>query len=190
MCCTWLTKNTRCKNYTKNRHLCAIAPLYRAISSQLRHVSTIWKKLVKQQYLRQMSHNMVNFGPLMAEIGSGVWGTPANFNGFQVLASLLQWCHSLEDNQTLHDVWPSPQLVHYLYIFRALARDGILPDAKFTLHPSLAFCYIGSVTARHSSSWRHPKFAAWYKERNYRTFADGATYIRLSSHHVGHRPTF
>jgi len=32
---------------------------------------------------------MVNFGPLVAEIGSGVWGTPANFNGFCVLAALL-----------------------------------------------------------------------------------------------------
>ena len=32
---------------------------------------------------------MVNFGPLAAEIGSGVWGTPANFNGFRVLAALL-----------------------------------------------------------------------------------------------------
>ena len=27
-------------------------------------------------------HNMVNFGPLAAEIVSLVWGTPANFNGF------------------------------------------------------------------------------------------------------------
>ena len=34
-------------------------------------------------------HNMVNFGPLSAEILSLVWGTPANFNGFRVLASLL-----------------------------------------------------------------------------------------------------
>jgi len=32
---------------------------------------------------------MVNFGPLMAEIGSGVWGTPANFNMFRVFAALL-----------------------------------------------------------------------------------------------------
>jgi len=31
----------------------------------------------------------VNFGPLAAEIGSVVWGTQANFNGFRVLASLL-----------------------------------------------------------------------------------------------------
>jgi len=32
---------------------------------------------------------MVNFGPLTAEIGSGVWGTPTNLNGFCVLAALL-----------------------------------------------------------------------------------------------------
>jgi len=35
------------------------------------------------------SHNMVNFGPLVAEIGPVVWGTPSNFNGFRVLAVLL-----------------------------------------------------------------------------------------------------
>jgi len=45
-----------------------------------------------------------------------------------------------------------------LYIqFRGLLPpDGILPGAKFTLHPSLAFSYIGSVTPRHSSSERQP----------------------------------
>ena len=32
---------------------------------------------------------MVNFDPLAAEIISLVWGTPANFNGFGVLAALL-----------------------------------------------------------------------------------------------------
>jgi len=34
-------------------------------------------------------HNMVNFGLLAAEILWPVWGTPANFNGFHVLAALL-----------------------------------------------------------------------------------------------------
>jgi len=32
---------------------------------------------------------MVNFGLLAAEIVSLVWGTPANFYGFRVLAALL-----------------------------------------------------------------------------------------------------
>jgi len=35
------------------------------------------------------SHNMVNVGQLAAEIGLPVWGTPANFNRFRVLAALL-----------------------------------------------------------------------------------------------------
>ena len=44
------------------------------------------KKLVKHRYL---IHNMVNFGLLTAEICWRVWVTPANFNGFRVLAALL-----------------------------------------------------------------------------------------------------
>jgi len=62
-----------------------IAQLCRAISLQLRHVSTIGQKL-KQQYL---PHMVVNVGPLAAEIVLLVWGTQANFNGFRVLAALL-----------------------------------------------------------------------------------------------------
>jgi len=34
---------------------------------------------------------MVNLGPLGAEIVSLIRGTPANFNGFRVLAALLQY---------------------------------------------------------------------------------------------------
>jgi len=59
---------------------------------------------------------MVNFGPLAAEICWRVWGTPANFNGFRVLAALLQRRRSAEANQTLHDIWPCPALLHYIYI--------------------------------------------------------------------------
>jgi len=32
---------------------------------------------------------MANFGPLVAEIDQVVWGTPANFNGFRVMARHL-----------------------------------------------------------------------------------------------------
>ena len=61
--------------------------------------------------------NMVNFGPLAAEIVSLVWGTPGNFNGFRVLSTLLQRHRSTEVNQTLHNIWPSAGLVYYIYIF-------------------------------------------------------------------------
>jgi len=43
-CCTRLAANWGPKNVAKNRHLGTIEQLCRAISSQLRHVSTIGKK--------------------------------------------------------------------------------------------------------------------------------------------------
>ena len=87
MCCTRLAGNTGGKNDAKNRHLGTIAQLCWAVSSQLRHVSTIGKKLVKHTS-STCPRNMVNFRPLTAEIGLGVWGTPANFNGFRIFAAL------------------------------------------------------------------------------------------------------
>jgi len=44
---------------------------------------------------------MVNFGPLAAEISLVVWGTPANFNGFRVLAALLHGSQVVGVSQTL-----------------------------------------------------------------------------------------
>jgi len=68
--------------------------------------------------LQHYPHSMANFGSLAADIGSVVWDTPANFNGFHVLASLLQRRRSPEAIQTLHDVWPSPGLVVWYIIYR------------------------------------------------------------------------
>jgi len=109
----------RTQKWRKNRHLRTIAQLCRAESSQLRHVSIIGKKRVKQQYLLHMSSQYDELRPtgIAAKIGSEVWGTPANFNGFRVLASLLQRRRSPEVDQTLHDVPPCPGLLHYVYIF-------------------------------------------------------------------------
>ena len=77
-CCTQLTENTGRKNRQNSpsvhRKLC------RAISSQLRYVSTTGKNLLNSDF--SLTYNMVNFGPLAAEIGLLVWETPANFNGF------------------------------------------------------------------------------------------------------------
>ena len=51
--------------------------------------------------------------------------------------------------------------------FRGLLLcNGILQGAKFTLPPSLAFSYIGSVTAWHSSSGRQRNFAALSRGRH------------------------
>ena len=47
------------------------------------------KNLLSSNISPTCPHNMVNFGPLAAEILLLVWGTPGNFNGFCILAALL-----------------------------------------------------------------------------------------------------
>jgi len=122
MCCTWLAENTGHKNYAKNRHLHTIAQLCRAVSSQLRHVSE--KNLLNGNISSICLHNMVNFGPLKSEICWRVWGTPANFNRFRVLASLLQQCHWMEVNSLCIQILRSPVLAALLHGTRALASEG------------------------------------------------------------------
>jgi len=53
--CTRLPGNAGPKKVAKNRLLSTIAQLCRAISSQRRHVSTIGEKVIKQEYVLQMS---------------------------------------------------------------------------------------------------------------------------------------
>ena len=128
-----------------------------------------------------MSHNMVNFGPLAAEIGFPNWGISANFNGFRLLASLLHRRRSLEANQTLHDVWPSPGLVHCIYIFSGLlSPKGILPGAKFTLRRSLALSYIGTRAVDVSQTLRRGT------RNGIKELSPRAPPIRQGGHHVGH----
>jgi len=59
------------------------------------------KNLLNSSISPTCPHNMVNFSPLTAEIHSGVWGTPANFSGFRVLAELLHGTLVVGVSQTL-----------------------------------------------------------------------------------------
>jgi len=128
MCGTWLAENTGRKRSPKS----AIwAPSHDFVGLYLCNEGTYRQsaKNVKRQYLLHMSpqyHNMVNFGPLAADLGPVVWGTPANFNVVRILAALLQRRRSPEVNQTLHNVWPSPGLLQYICIF-----GGSCPLAEF-----------------------------------------------------------
>ena len=135
-------------------------------------------------------YNTVNFGPLTVEICWRVWAPQQISTGF---ASWLRYCTDVAQRRSTKLCTMFGRLLHWCTIYTCwglLPPNGILPAAKFTLLPRLAFSYIGRITARHSSSGRQPKFAVWYKEWNYATFAEGATYIRQGGHHVGHRPTF
>ena len=95
----------RCKyrrqKIVKNCQLGTIAQFCRAISLQRRHTSAIGKKLLKLQYLLHLSPQYGELGPLAAEISPVVWGTPANFNLFRVLAALLHGTLVVGVSQTL-----------------------------------------------------------------------------------------
>jgi len=85
MCSKRLAENTGCKKVAKNRHLRTIAQLCRAISSQLRHVSTIGKKHVKQQYVLQVS---TQYGELWPTSGWDRFVTLGHPTTFQLVSRL------------------------------------------------------------------------------------------------------
>ena len=119
MCCTQLAENAGRKKISKN-------------SRSGHHRTTLLgcvfttKACIDNRKKNLLNSNMVNFGPLTAEIGLGVCSTPTDFNGFRVLLSLQRRRRSPEANQSLHDVWPSAGLVHCLYFF-----GGLLPLTEF-----------------------------------------------------------
>ena len=118
MCCTWLAGNAGPKKLPKIGRLGTNTQLCWAIFSQRRHISTIGKILLSSNISSTCPHNMVNFGPLAAEIILLVWGTPANFNRFRVLAVLLHGTPVLSVSQTLRR-WTEgaiyiPQGGHYI----------------------------------------------------------------------------
>ena len=78
----------RTQKVAKNRHLGTIAQLCRAISSQLRHISTIGKKLVKQQYLLHMCSQHDELRPTNGWDRSGSLGVPLQISTGFALGSV------------------------------------------------------------------------------------------------------
>jgi len=115
-------------------------------------------------------YNMVNFGLLAAETVSLVWGTRANFNGFRLLDSLQRRC-SPEANQTLHDVWPSPGLLHHIYIFGGSCPLTEFRHVQNSLYIQVLRCPILAALLHGTPADGVSQTAPWYKEWNYRTFA-------------------
>jgi len=175
MCCTRLVEKTG-RNNSPSKHLCTTSSGY--IFATKVCVENRNKKTVISNISFTCPH-VVNFGPLAAEISWQVWGTPANFNGFRVLASLLHQRCSTEVNQNWHDVWPSPGLVHYIHFLGLLSEFCQVQNSLCIqdLHsPSLAVLLHGSWAVGVSQTLRRS--------------AEGATDICQGSHYIVHRPTF
>ena len=76
----------RTQKSSKNRHLGTITQLCPAVSSQLRHVSTIWKEIVKQQYLLHVSPQHDELRPTNGWDRFGCLGHPSKFQRVSRLA--------------------------------------------------------------------------------------------------------
>jgi len=148
----------RTQKSSKICHLGTIAQLRRAISLQLRHVSTIGKKLLSSNISYTCPPQYGELWPTSSWDRSHSLGHPSKFQRVSRLSSVtaatslnrsqpnFAWCLAVSWAGTLH--------VHFW-------GEGILPGAKFTLHPpSLALSYFGSVTAWHLSSGCKPNFVA------------------------------
>ena len=122
------------------------------------HIDNRGKNLLNSNISPTYPYNMVNFGPLAAEIGA-----PQRIStGF---ASCFRYCSGVAHRRPTKLCTMFGRLLGWytIYIFcgSSLSLTEFFEDAEFTLRPSLAFSY-GSVTARHSHRGRPPNFAVWY----------------------------
>jgi len=89
MCCTRLAVNAGRKKIAKNspsgHHRTTLSGDIFATEACIDNR----KNLLNSSVSPTCPHNMVNLGLLAAEICWRVWGIPANYNGFRVLAELL-----------------------------------------------------------------------------------------------------
>jgi len=185
--CMRLTGKNRTQKIAKN------SPSAHCVTtlSQQRHVSIISKNFLNSNISSTCPHIMVNFSPLTAEICWRVWGTPANFNRFRVLPLLLQRHRSPETNKTAHDVWPSPGMVHYVYIFGCSCLLKEFCAVQISLYVQVLHCPIlAALLARQQRA--SAKFCGMVQGMELRKCRKGrhaAAYIWQGGHHVGHRPT-
>jgi len=117
---------------------------------------------IKHQYL---PHTSSQYGELRPTSSWDRFGCLAHPSKFQRVSRLgfVTAATSLNKSQPN---FARCLAVSYIHFRGLLPHNGILPGEKFTLRPSLALSYIGSVTARHSSSGRQTNFVALSRRRH------------------------
>ena len=117
-------------------------------------------------------HNTTNVGPLAAEIGSGVWGTPASFSEFCVLAF---YCSDIVQLRPTKLCTMFGRLLHWYTIYTLFGGFCLLMEfcqvqtslcVQVLRSPILAALLHDSRPVGVSQT-----FTAWNKEWNYGTFA-------------------
>ena len=156
MCCTPLAENTGCKKIAKNspsvHHSTTLSGYIFATKACIDNR----KKLVKEQYVLHLFSQYGELRPISGWDQFTSLGHPGKFQwvsglGFITAPTLLNGsqpnfaqCLPISRAGTI-----------YIHFWGLLSLNRILPGAKFTFRPSLAFSYIFSVNAQHSSSRCH-----------------------------------
>ena len=120
---------------------------------------------------------LLNFGPLVAEIGWRIWGTQQISTGF---TAWLRYCSDAAQRRStkLCTMFGRLRGWYTIYTFSGLLPpNGILPGAKFALRSTILAALLDGTRAVAVS-------------QTLRRSADGATYIQQGGSHVGHRATF
>jgi len=93
MCCTRLAASAGPKKVAMWAPLHNFVGLWeKLIFATKARIDNLEKNLLSSNISPTCPHNMVNFGPLAAEIVSLVWGTRANFNRFGGFTSWQRYC--------------------------------------------------------------------------------------------------
>ena len=140
------------------------------------------KKLLNSNISSTCPHNKVNFGPLTAEIGWGVCGTPADFTGF---ASWLHYCTDVAQRRLTKLCTMFGCLLGWytIYIFGGSCPLTFRPSLAC---PTLAALLLGTrVVGTGQTLWHGTR-----KGITELSFLVCATYIPQGGHHVGHQPRF
>ena len=102
MCCARLAENKghkkSCQKLPSGHHRTTLSGYIFATKA---FIDNRKKNLLSSNTSSSYPDNMVNFDLLVADIVSLVWGTPANFSGFHVLAVLLHGTLLVGISQTL-----------------------------------------------------------------------------------------
>jgi len=176
--------NTGRKKSPKICHLRTMAQLCRAVSLQLRHVSTIGKKLVKQQYLLHVFSQYGELRPTNGWHWFGCLGHPSKFQRVSRLAFVT--AGDVTHRRPTIPCTMFGRLLSWYTIYTLFGGSSCLLREFCQLQSSLCVQVLHSpilATLLHGTR-------VVGVSQTLRRWAEGATYIRQDGHHVGHWPTF
>jgi len=149
------------------------------------------KNLLSSSISYRCPLNMVNFGLLAAEIDPVVRGTPANFNGFHVLAALLHGSQVVTVSQTLrHWTDGATYVRRHLCSVGRPSRWALTHILVFSI-TSLICCeitilYKPMAKSMRKSKFRPPQFQYLYQfwwNSNFRTISWRPHTMRFPQRH-------